>query len=91
MIPMKRLRRFWFTFERIDSLTALNLGCGVTAYDYDDAITLLQERVFTDETIPKITGCIEDIDVSTLDHSHVLPNIGIVIARGIWFPQGYEQ
>ena len=86
---MKQLRRFWFNFEMIGMLTALNLGCGVTAYDYDDAITLLQERVFSKETIPKITRCIRDVDVSTLDANHVLPNLGLVVDRGIWFPQGY--
>ena len=87
---MKKLRRFWFNFEETRRFTPLNLGCGVTGYDYDDAITLLQTRVFTTETVPKINGCIEDVDVSTLDPNHVLPNIGSVVARGIWFPQGYD-
>ena len=70
-------------------MTPLNLGSGVTAYDYDDAIALLKERVFTKETMPKITDFIQDVDVSTLDANHVLPNLGLVIERGIWFPQGY--
>ena len=86
---MRHLRRFWFNFELIDTPTVLNLGCGVTAHDYDDAIALLQERIFSKETIPKITRCIQDVDVSTLDASHVLPNLGLVVDRGIWFPQGY--
>ena len=70
-------------------MTPLNLGCGVTAYDYDDAIALLQERVFTEEAMPNITDFTEDVNVSTLDANHILPNIGLVIDRGIWFPQGY--
>ena len=82
---MRKLRRFWFSFEKIGRPTPLNLGCGVTAYDYDDAIALLQERVFPEETIPKIIECIRDVDVSTLEANHVLPNLGSVIDRGIWF------
>ena len=31
----------------------------------------------------------EDIDVRALDPNHVLPNIGNVTSRGIWFPLGY--
>lgn len=87
---MRKLRRFWFNFERIGEMTPLNLGCGVTAYDYDDAIALLRERVFTKTAMPKIARCIPDVDVATLDANHVLPNLGSVIERGIWFPQGYE-
>jgi hypothetical protein len=29
--------------------------------------------------------------VSILDQKHVLPNVGMVNVRGIWFPQGYEE
>lgn len=33
---------------------------------------------------------IEDVDVSTLDPEHVLPNTGVPAARGIWFPLGHS-
>lgn len=88
---MKKLTRFWFNFEQTRSFSPVNLGCGITAYDYDDAITLLHKRVFTNETVPTITACIQDVDVSTLDPNHVLPNIGSVVVRGVWFPQGYQE
>jgi hypothetical protein len=88
---MTRLNRYWFTFEGFAKPTPLNLGCGVTAYDYDDAIYLLRKRVFRGKDPPRIVGCTENVDVSTLDTKHVLPNIGLVTARGIWFPQGYEE
>lgn len=88
---MKSLRRFWFNFEKLGNPTPLNLGCGVTAYDYDDATSLLRDRVFVGQELPMIAGCIEDIDVSTLDEKHVLPNMGLVTVRGIWFPLGYEE
>jgi hypothetical protein len=86
---MKILKRYWFTFERSTSPTPLNLGCGVTAHSYDDALALLRERVFCGKAMPHISGYIEDVDVSTLDPKHVLPNIGLVVSRGIWFPHGF--
>jgi hypothetical protein len=86
---MNALHRYWFSFEKFDRPTPLNLGCGVTAFDYDDAIKLLNERIFSSEKFPRIVNCIADIDVSTLDPNHVLPNLGLVSDRGIWFPMGY--
>ena len=87
-----KLIRYWFEFglsleDRHPS--GVLLGCGVTAYSYEDAIALLKDRVFTDQPVPKITRIVENIDVSSLDENHVLPNIETPIYRGIWFPLGY--
>lgn len=86
---MNRLRRYWFRFLSLPPHNPLQLGCGVTAYD--DAMTLLKERIFSSEAVPAIASVVEDIDVSTLDPGHVLPNIGLVTVRGIWFPLGYFE
>lgn len=83
------LTRYWFEFENPPNGTALNLGCGVTAYNYDDAVSLLHERVFGEVEF-RIVKYIEDIDIRTLDEKHILPNIGLVPVRGIWFPLGYS-
>jgi hypothetical protein len=80
------LRRFWFTFDPFAELTPLRLGCGVTAFTYDDALSLLKAEIFGVAANPPIATCIEDIDVSTLDAGHVIPNMGDVTVRGIWFP-----
>jgi hypothetical protein len=88
---MKSLKRYWFRFETFGKPTSLNLGCGVTAYDYEDAVNLLHDRVFARKDLPGIIECSENVDVSTLDQKHVLPNIGLVTVRGVWFPQGYEE
>jgi hypothetical protein len=87
IFAMTLLTLYWFTFERIASPTALNLGCGVTAYDLDDALSILRESVFTGIELPRITQQIESVDVSTLDPKHVLPNMGLVTERGVWFPK----
>jgi hypothetical protein len=88
---MKSLKRYWFNFEKFGRPTPLNLGCGVTAYDYGDALNILRARVFAGKELPAIVGYTEDVDMSALDQKHVLPNMGLVTIRGVWFPQGYEE
>ena len=86
-----KLIRFWFEFDR-DSLTTglgIELGCGVTAWNYDDAINILEEKIFMDMPLPKIKEVKENVDVSTLDEGHVLPNMLPTSDRGIWYPIGY--
>jgi hypothetical protein len=88
---MKSLRRYWFKFGPLKTPSALNIGCGITAYDYDDAINVLREQVFASQPLPSIASFVEDVDVSTLDQKHVLPNLGQVVKRGVWFPLGFES
>ena len=83
---MATLTRFWFKFEKLSSPSVVNLGCGVTAFSVADAEDLLRNSVFHGQRMPMIAA-IEDIDVSELDSRHVLPNIGQVAQRGVWFPQ----
>jgi hypothetical protein len=74
------LRRFWFQADR-------GLGIGVTASSEPEARALAEEAA--SRYLPpgaRLTGVIPDIDVSTLDASHVLPNIGPPAVRGVWFP-----
>lgn len=90
---MNLLRRYWFEFEiceddvfRYPSYAGLGRGCGVTAYDQNDALLLLREHLFREDPLPQIRKVIEDVDVSALDGSHVLPNIGVPTWRGVWYP-----
>jgi hypothetical protein len=64
---MNRLIRYWFLFETDRSPRALNLGCGVSAYGYDDALALLNERVFKDGIVPRILELKENVDISLVD------------------------
>jgi len=81
------LKRYWFSFDTVSGSPRLRLGCGVTAASYADAVALLQRRLPAAD-IAALTNCIEDIDVSTLDPDHILPNIGDITVPGIWFPLG---
>lgn len=87
---MKTLRRFWFQFDRSTELPpGVTIGCGATAFDRDDALAMLRERVFGSHDLPAPEIVVEDIDVSSLDVGHVRPNMGNPAIRGIWFPLGY--
>jgi hypothetical protein len=85
------LKMFWFKFEADSKLwpTALNLGCGVTAYNYEDAVNILKERVFAGKPFPKVSELLLDVNVQDLDPGHVVPNMGVVTQRGVWFPLGF--
>lgn len=85
------MKRFWIEFEGDAAAlpAGLTIGCGVTAYDYEDALRLLQEHILKVEPMPKIRKVTENVDVSTLDPGHVLPNMLPPNFRGIWFPLNY--
>jgi hypothetical protein len=87
-----RLTRYWLKFKGSlpDLPPGLILGCGVTAFDYADAISIVQQKVFKGKELPEIKTKIENIDISTLDKGHVLPNMKDPTLRGVWFPGEYE-
>lgn len=88
---MSSLHRFWFTFMNPPKFSPLGLGCGVTAHNFEDARDILQTQVFASETALTIDVVVEDVDIQTLDSHHVLPNMGAVTSRGVWFPLGYQS
>ncbi len=87
-----KLRRYWFEFDPQDRTVpvAVRFGCGVTAWTKDDAVGLLRSCVFSEQGVPA-SVIREDVDVSTLDANHVLPNMAPPSVRGIWFPLGYQE
>ena len=89
----KNLKRFWFEFEIDNTLnfpTGVGIGCGVTAFGYDVAMKLINQKVFVGINAPTIKKVIEDVDIRTLDQGHVIPNMNPPIYRGIWFPIGFD-
>ena len=86
---MKPLKLFWFKFKQ-PTPVIINFGVGISAYNYCDAIALLQERMFGPNNVPLVEQYIEDVSLDNLEENHVLPDIGLINVRGIWFPQGYE-
>ena len=91
---MIQLIRYWFEFENTDNVRSygIQIGCGVTAFNYSDALNILTTKMFKDGLMPEITNCIENVDIRTLDKGHVIPNImWSPSERGIWFPLGYHD
>ncbi len=83
------LHRFWFKFASLAPYDSCRLGCGVTAYTYDDAVAIMKETVFAGRDFPPIAKFIEDVDIRTLDQKHVVPNMEPPVWRGVWFPRGF--
>jgi hypothetical protein len=82
------LTRYWFTFENLSPNSPLLLGCGLTAYNYDDALNIINKNILCIEKQITISNFDANIKISDLDAGKVLPNIGDVSIRGIWFPIG---
>ena len=83
------MKKFWFEFNlKIDDPhpPGTLMGCGITAHNLEDAKIILNE-VFKGYPAPIILTIKEDVDLRSLDERHVLPNIGPVIYRGVWFPR----
>ena len=95
---MSQLTRYWITFEyppdeREDVGVVVGrwwqqVGFGITATDFDDAMAILQREWFGpyDLDVPPIREVVENVDVSTLD-DHVRPNMNPPNWRGMWFPR----
>jgi hypothetical protein len=62
------------------------LGFGVTAFSLADALRLIEDAGYElpdDRTTLHVTA---DIRTSDLDQSHIVPNMGPIVVRGMWYP-----
>jgi len=69
---------FWFKTDR-------GLGYGVTATSQADAEALLKSHGYP---LPseRVVAVTRGVTIAALDKEHVLPNIGPMRVRGVWFP-----
>ena len=61
-------------------------GFGVTAFSLSDALRILEDAGHSlpqDRSTLRVT---ERVRISDLDQSHIVPNIGPLVVRGIWYP-----
>lgn len=75
------MKIYWLQF-RVPAYT--NPYVGVTARDWADAIALSHEATGLDET--QIEAWREIRDAAELDQNHVVPNMGVIVRRGVWYP-----
>jgi hypothetical protein len=73
------LHRYWFAIPGM-------AGIGVTAYSLADAESLARDACAGLGAIFEPTNVVEDVDVRDLDQNHIVPNIGPVNFRGVWYP-----
>ena len=88
-----RYKRYWFVFQILSAFgfpPGIGIGCGITAIDLDDAIKIMDRKIFFASNRPPFKKVIEDVDIRTLDQGHVIPNMQSPVERGVWFPLGYE-
>ena len=78
------LETFWFTFPQDPWLP---FGIGVTAYSEADARAMLEERgVSAWFAEAKEVLVRRGVRIQDLDQSNVVPNIGPMQLRGVWYP-----
>ena len=90
MLKNPLLTRYWFVFEENKHTRATSLSMGITAYSYDDAISIIEGLLFKDSGIPAVKSYIENFDVSTITDLHIRPNLLPSTFRGIWYPGGFS-
>jgi hypothetical protein len=64
------------------------LGIGVTAWTLDDALHIIRGwgfGYFLPADLSTLTVR-EGVTVSELDQNHVVPNMGPIVVRGMWYP-----
>jgi len=84
------LIRYWFVIYPEDKYGPRNIG--VTAHSLKEAKFLICDTLarfnwshITENCIAN-ADVIEEIDIRLLDKGHVIPNMGIVVFKGVWFP-----
>ena len=79
----RQLQAFWFTFP---NNLELPFGIGVTAESKDDAFVLIEREGIDWHKHASRVEIQEDISINDLDQSNVVPNIGPMQFRGVWYP-----
>jgi len=79
----KQLDTFWFTFP--DNIE-LPMGIGVTASSEEDALFLIEREGIDWHKHASKVEIRKGISISDLDQGNVVPNIGPIQFRGVWYP-----
>jgi hypothetical protein len=62
------------------------LGYGITAFSLEDALAIIEDAGYSLPEDKSVLRIIEGVRVSDLDQLHVVPNMGPIVVRGLWFP-----
>ena len=83
-MPVYRLRSY---------LIVVNEGnpyawTGVTALELDDALSIIRSELYRnrDDEDLAMTSVIEVSKMADIDQEHIARNMGLMLKRGIWYP-----
>jgi hypothetical protein len=84
-VAVTALRTFWF---KPPPAPCTPFGIGVTARSLDDALAIIRALDYGGDWPDEVAGwqVIEGITVAELDPRHVVPNMGPIAVRGMWYP-----
>ena len=78
------LETFWIEFPQDDNFV---LGIGVTAYSREDAMNLIKDCGIEQWLHgAHETKIIAGVRIDDLDQTNVVPNVGPLQLRGVWYP-----
>ncbi|MFK8011470.1 MAG: hypothetical protein AB8B80_05480 [Marinicellaceae bacterium] len=77
------LKTYWITFPKDNNLP---FGLGVTALSQEDAFELAEEQGIYWHKNANELHIQENVRISDLDQSNIVPNIGPMQFRGVWYP-----
>lgn len=86
------LKRYWFEFDfpepRLghEGYIPACGGCGITAFDYDDALKIMRQFMLQDGETPIFRRIVENVDISAIEDEDVLNHMGVPVWRGVWYP-----
>ncbi|MCL6416650.1 hypothetical protein MIB92_13400 [Aestuariirhabdus sp. Z084] len=76
----KYLQPYWFPLDQ-------GIGIGITAYSEGEAISLAEECLKKYYPNQELGKPIIGLSVNELDQGHVIPNMGPINLKGVWFPK----
>jgi len=79
ILNSKLLTRYWFPATQ-------GLGIGVTAYSLPHATEMALSALSSLPSGARLGEPVANVDVSSLDQGHVVPNMGPCNFEGIWYP-----
>jgi hypothetical protein len=87
------LKNYWIEFENPkenDPSQIIVIACGLNAFNTEDALLILTEKMFADHPMPYITKIIENPDMETIIRDIPFTGLQLPRERGIWFPPEIE-
>jgi hypothetical protein len=81
------IKTFWITFISNSLPSLFQKGCGVSAVDEFEALSIINSNKMVILYTSGVDN-IKPINIDDVEKNHILPNVGNFAVRGIWYPNG---